>query len=62
MTILRGLRREGERYTGGEILDPDDGKVYRCSVTVIEGGKQLDVRGYIGIPLLGRSQIWQRME
>jgi uncharacterized protein (DUF2147 family) len=36
--------------------------VYRCTVTVIEGGKQLDVRGYIGIPLLGRSQIWQRME
>lgn len=62
MTILRGLRREGERYTGGEILDPDDGKVYRCTVTVIEGGKKLDVRGYVGIPLLGRSQVWQRME
>jgi uncharacterized protein (DUF2147 family) len=62
MTILRGLRREGERYTGGEILDPDDGKVYRCAVTVIEGGKKLEVRGYIGIPLLGRSQVWQRME
>lgn len=62
MTILRGLRREGERYTGGEILDPDDGKVYRCTVTVIEGGKKLDVRGYIGIPLLGRSQVWQRTE
>jgi uncharacterized protein (DUF2147 family) len=62
MTILRGLRREGERYTGGEILDPDDGKVYRCTVTVIEGGKKLDVRGYIGIPLFGRSQVWQRME
>jgi uncharacterized protein (DUF2147 family) len=62
MTILRGLRREGERYAGGEILDPDDGKVYRCAVTVIEGGKKLEVRGYIGIPLLGRSQVWQRME
>jgi uncharacterized protein (DUF2147 family) len=62
MTFLRGLRREGERYTGGEILDPDDGKTYRCTVTMIEGGKKLEVRGYIGIPLLGRSQVWQRME
>jgi uncharacterized protein (DUF2147 family) len=62
MTFLRALRREGERYTGGEILDPDDGKTYRCTVTMIEGGKKLEVRGYIGIPLLGRSQVWQRME
>jgi uncharacterized protein (DUF2147 family) len=60
LKILRGLRREGDGYSGGEILDPDDGSVYRCRLRLLEGGRKLEVRGYIGIELLGRTQVWER--
>src|SRR5262245_40381803 len=58
MVILTGLRRDGGEYVGGEILDPDSGRVYRARVRLEGGGAQLNVRGYIGIEILGRSQIW----
>jgi uncharacterized protein (DUF2147 family) len=62
MTILRGLRWDGEEYSGGEILDPDDGRVYRCRLRLAEGGRKLQVRGFIGISLFGRTQTWERQE
>lgn len=62
MTILRGLRRDGDEYSGGEILDPDDGKVYRCRMRLIQGGRKLEVRGYVGISLFGRTQTWERQD
>ena len=62
MTVLTGIRRDGEHYGGGEILDPDNGKVYSCKLTVTGAGQRLDVRGYIGFSLLGRTQTWVRKE
>lgn len=62
MTILWGLKKAGEQYAGGEILDPKNGKVYRAQIKVIQGGKKLEVRGYIGVSLFGRSQTWMREE
>ena len=62
MVILRGLRPDGDVFAGGEILDPDNGKTYRCKLTVRDGGKRLDVRGFIGISLIGRTQSWVREE
>lgn len=62
LTILSGLRKDGEEYTDGEILDPDNGKVYSSKVHLTDNGKKLSVRGYIGTPLLGRSQTWVRQE
>jgi len=62
LRILWGLRQDGDRWTGGEILDPDNGKIYSCSLTVKEGGKKLRVRGFIGFSLLGRTQYWLRDE
>jgi uncharacterized protein (DUF2147 family) len=62
MVFMSGLRKAGNEYTGGEILDPDDGKVYRSKLTLVDGGKKLNVRGYIGMPLFGRSQIWVRQD
>jgi uncharacterized protein (DUF2147 family) len=62
MTILSGLKRSGDEWTGGEIMDPDTGKVYRAKVWLEEGGKKLKVRGYIGVSLLGRSQQWSRAQ
>jgi uncharacterized protein (DUF2147 family) len=56
MQILHGQRGEGE------ILDPDEGRVYRCTLTLLEDGAKLEVRGYVGISLFGRSQVWLRAE
>lgn len=60
MVILRGLRWDGTAWTGGDILDPDTGKVYRATIRLSEDGRALTLRGYVGISLLGRSQRWVR--
>jgi uncharacterized protein (DUF2147 family) len=62
MTILWGLQRQGDEYQGGEILDPETGKVYRVKMKLEDNGKKLDVRGFIGFSLFGRSQTWLREE
>ncbi len=62
MTILTGLKRTGEGYAGGEILDPVNGKTYRCKMWTVDGGTKLNVRGFIGVSLLGRTQVWVREE
>jgi uncharacterized protein (DUF2147 family) len=62
MTILWGLKQKGDEWSGGEILDPKNGKIYRCKLTPSEDGKQLNVRGYIGVSLIGRSQVWHRQQ
>jgi len=60
MTILWNLRRVGEEWNGGEILDPENGKVYRVLLRPSTDGSALEVRGYVGFSLLGRSQVWRR--
>ena len=62
MVFMSGLRKVGDEYTGGEILDPDNGKVYRSKLTLVDNGKKVNVRGYIGVPMFGRSQTWVRQE
>jgi len=60
LVIIRNMQRTDDGYGGGDILDPDTGKVYHCKLHV-EGGTRLVVRGYIGFSLLGRNQTWQRV-
>jgi uncharacterized protein (DUF2147 family) len=60
MTILRNVKANGDAWEGGDILDPNNGKVYRVRLKPEEGGKQLEVRGYIG-PFY-RNQHWIRVE
>ncbi len=62
LEILSGLKESGDEYVGGQILDPDNGKIYRSKVRLIDSGKKLSVRGYIGVLMLGRSQTWERQE
>jgi hypothetical protein len=62
MEILRNLRRHGDEWTGGEILDPENGKTYRAKVRLDDGGRTLIVRGYIGYSIFGRSQTWIRRD
>ncbi len=60
MEILSDLKKQGDFYSGGRILDPDDGEIYRVTMKLQDQGSKLDVRAYIGIPLLGRTQTWIR--
>jgi uncharacterized protein (DUF2147 family) len=60
MEILRHMKADGTEWSGGEILDPEDGKTYRASMKLTDDGRKLIVRGYIGISLFGRSQTWMR--
>ncbi len=65
MVIMRGVKASVDdptRYEGGDILDPGNGKTYRVRLRLVDGGTKLDVRGYIGTPLLGRTQTWIRVE
>ncbi len=63
MTILRNVKQGGEGvWEGGDILDPNNGKVYKVRLKPVDGGKKLEVRGFIGISLLGRTQTWVRAE
>jgi uncharacterized protein (DUF2147 family) len=60
MTIISDMKKDGDGWDGGQILDPENGKLYKCKMHVEEGGQKLVVRGYIGVALLGRSQTWIR--
>ena len=62
MTILTGLKKGDGEWNEGQILDPNNGKVYKAKATIRDAGKQLEVRGFIGIAALGRSQMWVREE
>lgn len=62
LTNMWGLKKTSKAnvWDGGYILDPKNGKIYRCKVTVSSNGKKLTVRGYVGFSMLGRSQTWYR--
>ncbi len=60
MTIAWGLSPQGKVWGGGRILDPENGKEYSVKMTPVAGGRQLEVRGFLGLALLGRTQTWLR--
>jgi uncharacterized protein (DUF2147 family) len=60
MTIIWGMKKDGDAWEGGKILDPHNGKVYSCKIHLTDGGQKLEMRGFMGFSLLGRSQIWER--
>ena len=62
MTIINGMKSDGDTWDGGQILDPENGKLYKCKMHLDDGGQKLVVRGYIGVSLLGRSQTWIRQQ
>ena len=65
MVILRDIKPDPDdkaQWIGGDILDPNNGKVYKVRIKTAEGGRKLEVRGYIGTPMLGRTQTWSRVE
>ena len=61
LVIVKGMRRDGVEYQGGSIIDPRDGMVYPAEMELSPDGQKLSVRGYVGIALLGRTQVWRRL-
>jgi uncharacterized protein (DUF2147 family) len=61
MVIMWDLEQDDDEWGDGRILDPDNGEEYGCTIKVVGGGKKLDVRGYIGFSLFGRTQTWLRV-
>ncbi|SKB95404.1 hypothetical protein SAMN05660477_02052 [Soonwooa buanensis] len=60
MEVIRGLSKDGNEFTGGTITDPKNGKTYKCTIT--KDGDKLNVRGYMGISLIGRTQTWHKVD
>ncbi len=61
LVVVKGLTKDGNTYEGGKIVDPKTGDLYKCILKLLTKDK-LEVRGYIGISILGRSQIWTRIK
>lgn len=64
ITVLSNLTQDKDatnRWSGGQMLDPKNGKSYRCTIQLMDNSQELNVRGYIGMPLFGRTQTWHRV-
>lgn len=62
LVIISGVKAKKNQWDNGEIIDPENGKKYSVSMHLADNGKKLNVHGYIGLPLLGRSQTWERID
>jgi len=62
LVILRNLKQDDNEWNGGTIMDPNNGKTYKCKIKAENNGQVLRVRGYVGISMLGRTQIWKKFK
>ncbi len=62
LVIMRGLVQDGNEWKGGSIMDPNNGKTYKCKIKVENNGQTLRVRGFVGFSLFGRTQIWKKFQ
>lgn len=61
LVIITGLEKDDDEFNGGRILDPESGNLYKCIIK-LNGKDKLEVRGYMGFSLIGRSQTWLRVK
>lgn len=63
LKLIDGFKPDGDNvWSGATIYNPEDGETYTCKATLSKDGRTLKVRGYIGVPMLGRTQVWKRVE
>jgi len=62
MVMMKGVKAKGDYFEGDEILDPFSGNTYRVKLKLKEQGKKMEVRGFVGLSLFGRTQVWERVE
>ena len=63
LEILKDFElKDNGLFEGGKIYNPKDGKTYSCALTILDNGAKLKVRGYIGVPWIGKTQIWERVK
>ena len=60
LVVIENIKKDGNKFNGGTVLDPDNGETYKCNLKL--KNNKLEVRGYIGFSLLGRTQYWVRKE
>jgi uncharacterized protein (DUF2147 family) len=60
LQVLSGFTQDGSQWSGGQVLDPESGKIYSASLSIEDGGKKLRLHGYFLIPVLGRTEHWLR--
>lgn len=60
LVIIRNMKSDGDAWSGGDVLDPENGKVYTATLRLEDEGKVLKLRGYVGLPMFGRTQTWTR--
>ncbi|AUC84468.1 DUF2147 domain-containing protein [Polaribacter sp. ALD11] len=61
LNILSGLKKDGDEWSDGQIIDPRNGKVYKCYIKLVKPNK-LKLRGFIGLSVFGKTNYWERVK
>jgi len=61
LVIINGLKKDGDEWSGGKVLDPKNGKEYKCYIT-LKDNDTMKLRGYVGFSVFGRTAYWHKVK